>query len=133
MKAKNIVKLIRGSPAGQYYFHSFGLLQPVNNIFPAFEIPHFIGKHRVAMNYGIGFFLRGERKHFPDLRCIVICPGGDGFGNRFDIEMFEQGKIHMVRNSGDGEMKVACFFAPASNLDEYEFHPEVDFDGGVEL
>jgi mannose-6-phosphate isomerase-like protein (cupin superfamily) len=47
--------------------------------------------------------------------------------------LFEKGKIHMVRNSGADEMKVACFFAPASSLDAYEFHPEVDFDGGVEL
>ena len=46
--------------------------------------------------------------------------------------LFEQGEIHMVRNSGAEEMKVACFFAPASNLDEYEYHPEVEFDSGIE-
>lgn len=46
--------------------------------------------------------------------------------------LFEKESIHMVRNSGNTEMKVVCFFAPASNLDEYEFHPDVDFEGGVE-
>jgi len=49
------------------------------------------------------------------------------------VVLFEKGKIHMVRNTGTEELKVACFFAPASNLDEYEFHPEVDFDGGKEV
>lgn len=46
--------------------------------------------------------------------------------------LFGPGEIHMVRNSGTEEMKVVCFFAPASNLDEYEYHPEVDFDSGIE-
>lgn len=46
--------------------------------------------------------------------------------------LFEKGSIHMVRNNGGVEMKVACFFAPATDLDEYEFHPEIDFDGGAE-
>ena len=49
------------------------------------------------------------------------------------VVLFEKGKIHMVRNTGAQELKVACFFAPASNLEEYEFHPEVDFDGGKEV
>ena len=46
--------------------------------------------------------------------------------------LFEKGSIHMVRNSGSEELKVACFFAPKTNLDEYEFHPDIDFDGGTE-
>ena len=45
--------------------------------------------------------------------------------------LFERGSIHMVRNSGSTEMKVICFFAPATTLAEYEFHPEVSFDGGA--
>ncbi|MBQ0059602.1 MAG: cupin domain-containing protein [Lachnospiraceae bacterium] len=49
------------------------------------------------------------------------------------VVMFEQGKIHIVRNTGDEELKVACFYGPATSLDEYEFHPEVDFDSGVEV
>ncbi|MDC7245536.1 MAG: cupin domain-containing protein [Sphaerochaetaceae bacterium] len=46
--------------------------------------------------------------------------------------LFEKGSIHMVRNSGKIPMKVICFFAPKTSLEEYEFHPEIDFDGGVE-
>ena len=46
------------------------------------------------------------------------------------VVLFEQGKIHMVRNTGEKELKVACFFAPATDLDSYEYHEEVDFDSG---
>jgi quercetin dioxygenase-like cupin family protein len=46
--------------------------------------------------------------------------------------LFEKGSKHMVRNSGSTEMKVICFFAPKTSLDEYEFHPEINFDEGVE-
>ena len=41
--------------------------------------------------------------------------------------LFEQGKIHMLRNSGDVEMKVICFFAPATNIDNYKIFEEVTF------
>ena len=41
--------------------------------------------------------------------------------------LFPKGSIHMVRNSGSREMKVVCFFAPATDLEQYEFHPEVSF------
>ena len=44
--------------------------------------------------------------------------------------LFEKGSRHMVRNSGQKEMKVICFFAPPSSLDAYAFHPEIEFDGG---
>jgi len=45
--------------------------------------------------------------------------------------LFEKGSVHIVRNSGDTEMKVICFYAPATSFDEYEFHPEIEFDSGV--
>ncbi len=41
--------------------------------------------------------------------------------------LFEQGKIHMLNNSGDIEMKVICFFAPATNIDNYKTFEEVTF------
>jgi len=41
--------------------------------------------------------------------------------------LFPQGSVHMLQNTGDEEMKVICFFAPASNLSTYEFFEEVDF------
>lgn len=41
--------------------------------------------------------------------------------------LFPQGSIHMLQNSGNEEMKVACFFAPPSDLSTYRFFDEVDF------
>jgi uncharacterized cupin superfamily protein len=41
--------------------------------------------------------------------------------------LFEQGKIHMLKNSGDVEMKVICFFAPATNIDNYKTFEGVMF------
>lgn len=41
--------------------------------------------------------------------------------------LFPQGKIHMLQNNGDKVMKVACFFAPPSDLSTYKFFPEIDF------
>ena len=70
------------------------------------------------------YFIRGEGKVYVD---GTIKPVREG-----TAVLFEKGSVHMVRNSGTEEMKVACFFAPASNLAEYEFHPEVSFEGGKE-
>ena len=41
--------------------------------------------------------------------------------------LFEQGKIHMLKNSGNVEMKVICFFAPATNIDNYKTFEAVTF------
>ena len=41
--------------------------------------------------------------------------------------LFPQGKVHMLRNTGLEEMKVICFFAPATNLDNYKFFDDVEF------
>ncbi len=41
--------------------------------------------------------------------------------------LFEQGKVHMLKNTGDTEMKVICFFAPATNLDNYKMFEEITF------
>jgi hypothetical protein len=41
--------------------------------------------------------------------------------------LFPQGKIHMLNNQSDVEMKVACFFAPATNLENYKFFDDVQF------
>jgi quercetin dioxygenase-like cupin family protein len=41
--------------------------------------------------------------------------------------LFPQGKVHMLRNTGSVEMKVVCFFAPATNLDNYKFFDDVEF------
>lgn len=41
--------------------------------------------------------------------------------------LFPQGKIHMLQNSGNEPMKVACFFAPPSDLSTYKFFEEIQF------
>jgi quercetin dioxygenase-like cupin family protein len=41
--------------------------------------------------------------------------------------LFPQGAIHMLHNTGREEMKVVCFFAPATGVDNYQLHEGVDF------
>ena len=41
--------------------------------------------------------------------------------------LFEKGKIHMLKNTGDIEMKVICFFAPATNIDNYKMFEAIEF------
>jgi quercetin dioxygenase-like cupin family protein len=41
--------------------------------------------------------------------------------------LFPQGNVHMLQNSGSELMKVACFFAPPTGLDNYKFFEDVEF------
>lgn len=41
--------------------------------------------------------------------------------------LFEQGKIHILKNTGKVEMKVICFFAPATSLDNYKTFDNISF------
>lgn len=41
--------------------------------------------------------------------------------------LFPRGAVHMLQNSGKEEMKVACFFAPPTNLDNYRLFEGVEF------
>jgi quercetin dioxygenase-like cupin family protein len=41
--------------------------------------------------------------------------------------LFSRGVVHMLHNTGSGEMKVVCFFAPPTGLDNYVLHEGVDF------
>jgi quercetin dioxygenase-like cupin family protein len=43
------------------------------------------------------------------------------------VVLFPQGKPHMLHNTGDDEMKVVCFFAPATSLANYKIHEGLDF------
>ena len=43
------------------------------------------------------------------------------------VVLFPQGKVHMLQNNGQTEMKVVCFFAPATSLDNYKFFENVEF------
>ena len=41
--------------------------------------------------------------------------------------LFPQGVVHMLHNTGSEEMKVVCFFSPATGLENYRMHEGVDF------
>ena len=41
--------------------------------------------------------------------------------------LFPRGMVHMLHNTGGEEMKVVCFFAPATNLENYKMYEGVDF------
>ena len=41
--------------------------------------------------------------------------------------LFEQNKVHMLRNTGNEEMKVICFFAPATGIDNYKTFDDISF------
>lgn len=71
------------------------------------------------------YIIKGTGKVYID---GIIYPIHEG-----SVVLFEVGKTHQVRNDGAEEMKVACFFAPPANLDEYIYHPEVNFDDGKEV
>lgn len=43
------------------------------------------------------------------------------------LVLFRQGLVHMLQNTGEEEMKVVCFFAPATSLANYEFVEGVEF------
>lgn len=41
--------------------------------------------------------------------------------------LFPQGSVHMLQNSGDEQMKVICFFAPAADFTSYQFYEDITF------
>jgi quercetin dioxygenase-like cupin family protein len=41
--------------------------------------------------------------------------------------LFPRGAVHMLHNTGSEEMKVVCFFAPATSLENYKMYEDVDF------
>jgi quercetin dioxygenase-like cupin family protein len=41
--------------------------------------------------------------------------------------LFPRGAVHMLHNTGSEEMKVVCFFAPATSLENYRMYEDVDF------
>jgi quercetin dioxygenase-like cupin family protein len=43
------------------------------------------------------------------------------------VVLFPQGAVHMLQNNGQTDMKVVCFFAPATSLDNYKFYENVEF------
>jgi len=43
------------------------------------------------------------------------------------VVLFPRGVVHMLHNTGTEAMKVVCFFAPPTSLENYQMHEEVDF------
>jgi quercetin dioxygenase-like cupin family protein len=43
------------------------------------------------------------------------------------IVLFPQGAVHMLQNNGPEEMKVICFFAPPTSLENYRLFEGVEF------
>jgi quercetin dioxygenase-like cupin family protein len=41
--------------------------------------------------------------------------------------LFPRGAVHMLHNTGAEEMKVVCFFAPPTGLENYKMYEDVDF------
>jgi len=71
------------------------------------------------------YFIEGEGQVYVDGLITPVRAGS--------AVLFEKDAVHMVRNSGGKEMKVACFFSAATNIGNYQFHEDVDFDGGKPL
>ena len=44
--------------------------------------------------------------------------------------LFPQGAVHMLHNTGTEPMRVVCFFAPPTSLENYRMHEGVDFPDG---
>jgi quercetin dioxygenase-like cupin family protein len=57
----------------------------------------------------------------------VLIDGQVGAVQAGSAVLFPQGKVHMLHNQSEEEMKVACFFAPPTNLENYKFFEDVDF------
>jgi quercetin dioxygenase-like cupin family protein len=57
----------------------------------------------------------------------VLVNGDVGTVREGTTVLFPQGEVHMLQNTGTEEMKVICFFAPATNLDNYKFFEGVEF------
>ena len=68
------------------------------------------------------YFIEGEGHVYVDGLITPVRAGS--------AVLFEKNSVHMVRNSGKTEMKVACFFSAATDLSKYRFHEDVDFDTG---
>lgn len=85
-------------------------VQPGETVRPAHSHPH---------SEELIYILTGSGK--------VMIEGEVGEVRAGTAVLFEQGKVHMLRNTGDVEMKVACFFAPATGLDNYLTFEEVSW------
>lgn len=59
----------------------------------------------------------------------VMIEGEVGTVEEGSAVLFEQGKVHMLRNTGEKPMKVICFFAPATSMANYKMYEDISFPG----
>ena len=57
----------------------------------------------------------------------VMIEGEVGDVKEGSAVLFEQGKVHMLRNTSDTVMKVICFFAPATSIENYQMFENIQF------
>jgi quercetin dioxygenase-like cupin family protein len=65
------------------------------------------------------YIIRGTGRVLVGSEVRAVSPG--------TVVLFPQGVVHMLHNTGDEEMKVVCFFAPPTGLENYRMHEDVDF------
>jgi len=85
-------------------------IKPGNTVKPA---------HSHKNNEELVYIVSGSGKAYIDGKVYEISAGS--------AVLFSPGSIHMLRNSGDTDMKVACFFTPPATLNDYSFHEEIEF------
>lgn len=83
---------------------------PGDKVRPAHSHPH--GEEVI-------YIIRGEGR--------VLVAGEVAAVHAGSVVLFPRGAVHMLHNTGAEEMKVVCFFAPATNLDNYKMFEDVDF------
>ena len=83
---------------------------PGDKVRPAHSHPH--GEEVI-------YIIRGEGR--------VLVAGEVSPVRTGSVVLFPRGAAHMLHNTGTEEMKVVCFFAPATSLANYQMHEEVDF------
>ena len=75
----------------------------------------------------------------PDLEEVIYITSGEGSvlidGQVHELRagtavLFKAGSIHMVRNTGNEDMKIVCFFTPPATLKNYTFYEDVEFPSG---
>ena len=83
---------------------------PGDRVRPAHSHPH--GEEVI-------YIIRGEGR--------VLIAGEVSPVRAGSVVLFPRGAVHMLHNTGAEEMKVVCFFAPPTNLDNYKMYEDVDF------
>ena len=82
-----------------------------------------------------GHTVRPAHAH-PDREEVIYITQGTGQvlldGKVYDLRkgtavLFPPGSIHMVRNTGEVDLEIVCFFAPPATLDNYVYYEDIEF------